>query len=196
MNGVVLGVDRQQRDVLLARSRREDLSRGHHGFFVGEADGLAGLDRCIRGFESRDANDGRNHEVHFGQRGDAHGAFAAPDHFDAGDALFAQPPRKVGGQFLGGQRNHARTPPKALLESAINVAPGCERGDREPLRVGRNNAERALPDGAGRSQNGDAFHRRSFAFVLAESAAPKPRSGWLFMNKLTKHPAQKDCCAN
>jgi len=68
MDGVVLGVDGQQRDVVLLCGGDDELARGDEALLVGEADGLAGTDGGVGGFEAGDADDGRDDEVHFGER--------------------------------------------------------------------------------------------------------------------------------
>jgi hypothetical protein len=86
VDGVVLGVDGQQRDVVLAGGGEDEVAGGDEAFLVGEADGLAGADGGVGGFEAGDADDGGDDEVNFGQSGDADGAGGAVDDFDAVDA--------------------------------------------------------------------------------------------------------------
>ena len=86
VDGVVLGVDGEEGDVVLAGGGDDELAGGYEALLVGEADGLAGADGGVGGFEAGYADDGGDDEVDFGQGGDADGAGGAVDDFDAGDA--------------------------------------------------------------------------------------------------------------
>ena len=86
VDGVVLGVDGEEGDVVLAGGVEDEFAGGDEAFLVGEADGLAGADGGVGGFEAGDADDGGDDEVDFGQGGDADGAGGAVDDFDVGDA--------------------------------------------------------------------------------------------------------------
>ena len=85
VDGVVFGVDGKEGDVVLAGGVEDEIAGGYEALLVGEADGLAGADGGVGGFEAGDADDGGDDEVDFGQRGDADGAGGAVDDFDAGD---------------------------------------------------------------------------------------------------------------
>ena len=86
VDGVVLGVDGEQGYVVLLRGGDDEFAGGDEALLVGEADGLAGADGGVGGFESGDADDGGDDEVDFGQGGDVDGSGGAVDDFDAGDA--------------------------------------------------------------------------------------------------------------
>ena len=90
VDGVVLGVDGEQGDVVLAGGGEDEVAGGDEALLVGEADGLAGADGGVGGFEAGDADDGGDDEVDLGQGGDADGAGGAVDDFDAGDAGCAE----------------------------------------------------------------------------------------------------------
>ena len=70
VDGVVLAVDRQERLALAARFGGDEIAGGDQALLVGEADGLAGFDGFIGGFESGDADDGGDDEVGVGMGGD------------------------------------------------------------------------------------------------------------------------------
>ena len=74
VNGVVLAVDGQQRLALAAGFGGDEIAGGDQAFLVGQADGLAGLDRFVGGFQSGDADDGADHEVGVGMGRDLHRA--------------------------------------------------------------------------------------------------------------------------
>ena len=71
-----------RRLALAARFGGDEVAGGDHAFLVGEADGLAGLDGLVGGFESGDADDGADHEVGVRMRRDFHGAGRAVEDFD------------------------------------------------------------------------------------------------------------------
>ncbi len=70
VDGVVFGVDGEQGYVVLAGCGEDEIAGGDEAFLVGEADGLAGADGGVGGFESGDADDGGDDEVDLGQGGD------------------------------------------------------------------------------------------------------------------------------
>ena len=65
MDRVVLAVDGQERLALAARLRGDQFSGRDQAFFIGQADGLAGLDGFVGGFQPRHADDGADHEIDF-----------------------------------------------------------------------------------------------------------------------------------
>ena len=126
VHGVVLAVDGQNWDVALAGGGGEDFARGYHAFLVGQADGLAGENRGVGGFESGHSDNGRDHEVRLRMRGAGNCAFAAMDDVDARDSGWLRRAQRAGGQFFGGQRNDLRTPADGLREGFVDVAAGSE----------------------------------------------------------------------
>ncbi len=58
VDGVVLGVDGEKSYVVLAGGGEDELAGGYEAFLVGEADGLAGADCGVGGFEAGYADDG------------------------------------------------------------------------------------------------------------------------------------------
>ena len=82
VDGVVLAVDGQDGYVAVAGGGGEDFARGDHALLVGEADGFAGEDGGVGGFEAGDADDGGDDEVGIGEGGAGYGAFGAVDDFD------------------------------------------------------------------------------------------------------------------
>ncbi len=77
VDGVVLAVDGQQRLALAARFGGDQIARGDQALLVGQADGLAGFDGFVGGFQSGNADDGADHEVGVGMSGDLHRAGAS-----------------------------------------------------------------------------------------------------------------------
>jgi hypothetical protein len=78
VDGVVLGVDGQQRDVVLAGGGEDEFAGGDQALLVGQADGLAGADGRVGGLQAGDADDGRDDEVRLGQRGARDRSLAVP----------------------------------------------------------------------------------------------------------------------
>jgi hypothetical protein len=157
VHGVVLGVDGEKSDVTAASRGGKDFSGGDHGFFVGEADSLAGFDGCVGGFESGDADDGGDDEVGFGEGGGGDRAFGAPDDFNLREAFAAETGVKVGGELFCSEGDEAGTPAEALLEGDVEIAAGGERDDGEAVGIALDDAQSALTDGAGRSQDGNVL---------------------------------------
>ncbi len=69
VDGVVLGVDGEEVDVVLAGGGEDEVAGGYEAFLVGEADGFAGEDRGVGGFETGYTYDGRYYEVDGGEGG-------------------------------------------------------------------------------------------------------------------------------
>ncbi len=82
VDGVVLGVDGEEGDVAVAGGGDDEVAGGDEALLVGEADGLAGLDGGVGGFEAGDADDGGDDEVDVGVGGDGDGSGGAVDDFD------------------------------------------------------------------------------------------------------------------
>ncbi len=58
VDGVVLGVDGEEDYIVLARRGDDELAGGYEALLVGEADGLAGFDGGVGGFEAGYTDDG------------------------------------------------------------------------------------------------------------------------------------------
>ncbi len=86
MDGVVLGVDGEEGDVVFLCGGDDELAGGYEAFLVGEADGFAGADCGVGGFETGYSDDGGDDEVDFGESGDVDGAGGSVEDFDVGDA--------------------------------------------------------------------------------------------------------------
>ena len=136
----------------------DELSGGDQTFFVGEADGFAGADGFVGGFQAGDADDGADYEIDFGMGGDADGAGGAVDDFDVAEALRLS--GACGGyrrRVLWRPRVHG-LPAQGLFEGGVEVGSGGEGGDLEAVGVGFDHTQSAAADGAGRTQDGDASH--------------------------------------
>ena len=100
VDGVVLGVDGEEGYVVFAGGGDDELAGGYEALLVGEADGFAGADGGVGGFEAGYSDDGGDYEVDFGEGGDVDGAGGAVDDFDVGDACGFEAGGEVGGELL------------------------------------------------------------------------------------------------
>ncbi len=158
VNGVVLAVDGQQIDVVLAGRGEDEIARSDEAFLVGQTDGLAAQNGCIGGFEPRDADDRRDDEVGLRKRGHANRSRCAVDDFDSGDSCGLELRCEFGCELLGGHRDQLRTPALALGEGCIDVRACGQRDRMKALRMRLAEAEGALADGAGRAEEGNLLH--------------------------------------
>jgi len=157
MDGVVLAVDGQDGHVARAGRRSEDFAGGDHALLVGQADGLAGQDRGVRGFQACDADDGRDDKVRLRQRGAGDSPLSSVDGLDATDAGRFEPGGEFGSQLFVSQRDQLRPPVNGLREGLVYVAPRGQRGHRVALGKLLDDGEGALADGAGGTENGEFF---------------------------------------
>ncbi len=102
VDGVVLGVDGEEGYVVLAGGGEDEVAGGYEAFFVGEADGFAGQDGGVGGFEAGHSYDGGYDEVDGREGGAADCAGGAVDDFDAGDAVLFEAGLKLVGEGFGG----------------------------------------------------------------------------------------------
>ncbi len=154
----------------LAGGVEDEVAGGDEAFFVGEADGFAGEDGGVGGFEAGYADDGRDDEVDVGEGGDADGAGGAVKDFDPGDAGLAEAGAELGGERLGGEGDDLWTPAAGLLEGEVEVGAGGEGDGAEELGVGVADGEGRLTDGAGRAEKGDVLHKGYFRRFRAVTA--------------------------
>ncbi len=158
VDGVVFAVDGQDGHVALAGGGGEDFAGGDHALLVGEADGLAGEDGGVRGFETGDADDGGDDEVGFGRAWRrrrcrrSHGRSSTP-----GMPASRRRRGKLGGKFFGGEGDDLRAPANGLREGLVDVAAGGEGGDGIALGELLDDGEGALADGAGGTEDGESF---------------------------------------
>ena len=77
VDGVVLAVDRQNRDAAAARRVHDETAGHHQHFLVGEANRLAGVDRREHGLERGRARRRAQHDIDVGMRRDGDEPVAA-----------------------------------------------------------------------------------------------------------------------
>src|SRR5258708_11906096 len=109
------------------------------------------------GLKARHAHDRRNHEVGFRVRRAGNGAFNAVDNINTFNAGLAETVAELRGQFLCCQRHHLRTPAHGLCVSFFKVPAGSQRSYGVAIWKLLNDGERALSNGAGRTENGKSF---------------------------------------
>jgi hypothetical protein len=115
----------------------------------------------VRGLESGNADDGGDDEVGFKVRGAGDGAGRAVRGFDAGDAGLFEPGGNFVSEFFRGERNQLRPPADGLCEGFVDVAACGERNDGVAIGKLLDDREGALPDGAGRTEDGETFQKDS-----------------------------------
>ena len=67
VDGVVFGVDGEEGYVVFLCGGDDELAGGYEALLVGEADGFAGADCGVGGFEAGYSDDGGDDEVDFGE---------------------------------------------------------------------------------------------------------------------------------
>ncbi len=144
---------------LLAGFGGDQIAGGNEAFLVRQADGLAGFDRFIRGFQSGNADDGADHEISVGMGGDLYRpSRSVHDVNGAAQSGLVQPVVELIGCIGGRHRQNLWTPTPCLFEGEINVIASRHTDDGEAVGKALDDAERALADGTSRAEDGDAFH--------------------------------------
>src|SRR5271170_7349436 len=77
VDGVVLGVNGEESDVMLFRGGDDEFAGGYEALFVGQADGFPSADCGVGSFEPGYSDDGGDYEVDFGEGGDVDAAGGA-----------------------------------------------------------------------------------------------------------------------
>ena len=154
VDGVVLGVDGEEGDVVFFCGRDDELAGGYEALFVGEAYGLAGADCRVGGFETRHSDDGRDYEVDLRQSRNVNGAGGAVDDFDASDGGGFEAGLESVGEGFGGEGDDLGAPAPALLEGRVDVAAGGEGDGEVAVGVGLADGKGGVSDGSGGSQDG------------------------------------------
>ena len=153
VEGVVLGVDRQDRAAVARRRRHHQLAGHHQRLLVGQQHLAAGADGVPRRHQPEGADEGADHRVGLGVGRDRDAARLAREHRRA---------REVGGQsagvVLGGDRDQARPVRADLLGEHREVAAGGERDHGEALGEARRHVERGGADRPGGTENGQPLH--------------------------------------
>ena len=125
MDGVVLGINREQFPTGLRCGRHDEFAGGDENFFVRQCDGAAELHSFLSGFEPDDANRRGNDDIGTGMRTDGEHSLAAM--MDCGERLeilFTEAAGKLVGELWGGQRHYLRVIPKNLGIELIEVVAG------------------------------------------------------------------------
>ena len=163
VNGVVLAVDRQNRDAA-PRARRPPSARPAmtSTSLLASASVLPRVDRRQRGLEAGGARRGAQHDVGVGmasppppgRRGPAEQTSRRRAPVEPRASTRRAPPRSP--------RADDRGPvPRDLLGQQRRVLAGGERHDPQPIRMRVHDRQRALADRSGRSENRDALHAES-----------------------------------
>ena len=154
----MFAVDWQQRLALAVGFGRDQFSGDDQTFLVGQAHGLSGLDGLVGGFESGDAYDGADDEIDLGMGRHADRAGGAVYDLDLWETGCSESgSERIGVGFVG-DGDDPRLPAQRLLQSQFSVFASGESRDLEAVGITLDHAQSAASDGAGRTQDGDAFH--------------------------------------
>ncbi len=136
-------------------SRNEYIPGHNQSFFIGESDFLAGEQPLETWHQSGAADDRRQHYVDFRRRCHCRCAGLAEEYFRFTLAEKAAQPRYI--LFLL-DRNALRREFFNLFGKECQILSGCHAGYLEPIRKLAHQSERAHPDRAGGTEQGDTFH--------------------------------------
>ena len=154
VDGVVFGVDGQEGDVMFLCGGDDELAGGDEALLVGEADGFAGTDCRVGGFEAGHSDYCGDDEVDFGEGRDVDAARGAVEDFDVGDACgFQACGLGSARQLFGGEGDDFGAPAEALGVGHVDVAAGGEGDDLVAVGEGLADGEGAVADGAGRAED-------------------------------------------
>ena len=153
VDGVVLGVDGEERYIVLFCRGDNEFAGGDEALLVGEADGFARADCRVGGFEAGYADDRGDDKIYFGKCGDMDAAVGSVDYFNAGDACLFEAGCEGGGELFGCERDDFGAPAETLLEGHVDVAAGGERDYLVAVGEGLADGKGAVADGAGRAED-------------------------------------------
>ena len=159
VNRVVLAVDRQHGDAAPARAIHDDRAGHHEDLLVGERDGLAAVDGGEDGVERGGPRRGEEHDIGVRVRRDGNQPLRPARHRRR--QRCSQAPQA--GLHLGkpagrGHGDRVGRVLRDLLDEPRHVLSRRERHDLQAIGMRRHDGERALADGAGRSEDGDTLH--------------------------------------
>jgi hypothetical protein len=126
VDGVVLGVDGQERNVPGAGGRDDQVAGSDEALLIGEANGFAGLDGRVGGLKARNANDRGDDELNLWMGRDCDRARGRALDFDSGNVFGFEAGAEGFSVALGGQRDQLRAPAFGLLKGQIDVGAGGE----------------------------------------------------------------------
>ena len=149
----MLGVDGEQRYVVLFGGGDDELACSYEALLVGEADGLAGLDGGVGGFEACYANDGGDYEVDLGQSGAEDGSGGSVNYLGVGDAFGFEASGEGGGQLFGSEGDDFGPPAEALGKGYFEILACGEGDDLVAVGEGLADGEGAVADGAGGAED-------------------------------------------
>ena len=132
---------------------------GHdENFLVGERDRLSGVDRGEHGIERRCAGRREQHDVDVGMRGDRNQPLGSAERRDGTRARGRCSSAAYRGERVSGRHRDrlGRETARPARRTASDVLAGRQRHDAQPIGMRGDNGQRALPDRAGRAENGDA----------------------------------------
>lgn len=111
------------------------------------------------GLEPGNADDRRYDKVRFRMGGADDCPLAAVDDLRPGDSSLAEALAEIGGKLLSCHGDDLRTPANGLSESLVDVAAGGDGRYLVAIRKLLNDGQGALADGAGGTEDSEAFQR-------------------------------------
>ncbi len=165
----MLAVDRQQHRTALAHGLHEQGAGHHQRLFIGQQDFLARFDGRQGRTQSRRTDDRRHHRIDFRRGGDLTQALLAHQHLG----------RQTGGTQIvlqaargGCLRHHGklRRVTHAQGQQLTQTTETAQRENLISLRMTGNDVERAQPDRACRSQNGNLLRATHGAAIHSSTA--------------------------
>ena len=157
-NGAVLGVDRNDRDIVCFRLTTHERARHHHHFFVRQADRPTRANRRQYRLEAHRADETGDDQIR-GLRGDRLEPSLSRDDEDL-------PGRRLGSERLTDgrhvlritDRHDMRSKTLRLLDQSIDAATRRQGDDVEALGVGSDNVQGLLADAPGAAEDRETLH--------------------------------------
>ncbi len=177
MGAVMLAVDRDQASAGAPGRLHDQFAARDQNLFIRQAELLAQVDRLVGGFEARDADDGRHHEIDFRGRRSGDQSPRTGHQFRPAFPLETgrlEPPAQLRKGLPGRNDGDARPKFLDLLGQDLGIRAGGQGVDAVALPLAADHIERATTDRARRAEDGDGLH----AVALSNGCTrPRQRNG-------------------
>ncbi len=157
MDGVVLAVDGQQHRIAAASFFHKDFAGGDHALLICDPHRFARHDGRVGSFQAGDADNGADHKIDLRQCCRVDGTGRSMNDLNPRNSRRAKALAQAIGESFVRERNNARAPSPTLIESCVQIASGGEAYDGKTVRIAFDDAQRALSDGAGGTENREMF---------------------------------------
>ena len=156
-DGIVLAVDRQQRDTGLAAGGAKKRASHDNGFLVGQQHRTRPTRRRQRGRQARRPDDGGHDRINARRAGHLDQLVGA-DGQTGRDTSRTQPCLESGGSPGIRHSQHLGSVPHSQRQQLVDIAMSRERVHPITVGVAGHDIERAVTNGTGGAQNGDGLH--------------------------------------